>query len=345
MNMYTLLTADLHLNSNSRDEYRHTFVAQLPEMARKLKCGRIIILGDLTDEKDCHNAELVNRIVGYLYAMGQQCEVVILRGNHDCVDPTTPFFGFVNVIENVRWYNGVDATALTGLGLCVFLPHTRDHERDWSKLSFDPFKRDPERGWIFCHNTFDGSDAGGGRRLRGIPTDVFPKRATVISGDVHVPQVNNQVTYVGAPYTINFGDEYKPRVLMLGLDPKHNNQMQSIPVPGVQKRLLQIKAGNYNREKWLKRLNEGDILKIKVKLGADDYSKWPQIQRDVRQFGEDLGCLVHSVVPIKASPTLKLHDRQKITLRDDTELLKHYAKRRNVPADVMRTGLKLMEKV
>lgn len=342
--MNTLLTADLHLNSNPRDEYRHTFVRGLAEFARKLRCGRIIILGDLTDEKDCHSAELVNRIVGYLYDMGQQCEVIILRGNHDCVDPTMPFFKFVHMIENVRWINDMDSFGLVGLGLCTFLPHTRDHERDWKKFSWAPYQRDPERGWIFCHNTFDGSDAGGGRRLRGIPTSVFPKHATVVSGDVHVPQINEQVVYVGAPYTINFGDEYKPRVLMLGTTTGQKTQMQSIPVPGVQKRLIQIKAGHYGREKWLKRLNDGDILKIKVKLAADDYSNWPQIQRDVRKWGEELNCVVHSVVPVKASATLRVKKTPTgVEHASDAELLEKYAKRRNVPADVLRTGLKLME--
>lgn len=342
--MLTLLTADLHLNSNPRDEYRHTFVAGLPDMAKRLRCGRVIILGDLTDEKDCHNAELVNRIVGYLYELGQQCEVIILRGNHDCVDPTMPFFRFVHMIENVRWINDMDCFGLVGLGLCTFLPHTRNHERDWKKFDFAPYKRDPERGWIFCHNTFEGSDAGGGRRLRGIPTTVFPKRATVVSGDVHVPQINGPVVYVGAPYTINFGDAYKPRVLMLGTTTGQKTQMQSIPVPGVQKRLIQMKAGNYNSEKLLKRVNKGDILKIKVKLGADDYSRWPIIQDNTREWGQRNGCVVHSVVPIKASATLRVKNTMTgVEHASDAELLEKYAKRRNVPADVLKAGLKLME--
>src|SRR5205814_1607714 len=91
---------------------------------------------------------------------------------------------------------------------CLFLPHTNNYKRDWKGLDFSKYQ------WIFAHNTFQGANIGP-RRLEGIPTSIFPRNAKVISGDIHVPQHFGPIEYVGAPYRIDFGDDYEPRVLFL----------------------------------------------------------------------------------------------------------------------------------
>jgi len=353
--MTAIVTADLHLSSNPRDSYRHHFVRNiLLGIVTRKRPTTLIILGDLTDQKDYHSSELVNTIVEYLYAFSLECPVIVMRGNHDCINPDMPFFGFVKHIPNITWITQPKVMTIAGLGVCCFLPHTRNYKRDWEELSFAPYKRDPNTGFIFAHNTFDGADAGHGRTLRGIPTSVFPKQATVISGDIHIPQTLNQVTYVGAPYTVTFGDSYKPRVLQIGLTPERpytvsgrkeasrEIQMQSIPCEGAQKRVVDIK----NPHKGLAiALNKGDMVKARVHLAAEDYARWNEIQAQVRKAIEQQGAIASIIQPIKVSQTIKLQRKRTAGLQNDLELLETYAKRRGVTTDTLKTGKWIMEQV
>ena len=50
---------------------------------------------------------------------------------------------------------------------------------------------------IFTHNTFAGAIRANGVQLGGIPLDALPD-VPIISGDIHNPQRNGRLTYVGA---------------------------------------------------------------------------------------------------------------------------------------------------
>jgi len=67
----------------------------------------------------------------------------------------------------VRWLNKVTRLAI-GKADCLFLPHTRDYKKDWAELP------DLEEiTWVFAHNTFEGASSEHGKKLSGIPTDMF----------------------------------------------------------------------------------------------------------------------------------------------------------------------------
>lgn len=338
--MSTLVTADLHLNNNSRDSYRHAFIGELIELIKAHKVDTLLILGDLTHEKDCHNAELVNAIINYLYEFRPLCEIYVLRGNHDCLDPNMPFFRFTGRLPHVTWINDPQWIDLRDLGHCLFLPHTRDHTRDWKG-----FVKDLGTTWTFCHNTFDGADAGGGRRLRGIPTDVFSAGTRVISGDVHIPQELGCVTYVGAPYTINFGDAYTSRVLIFS-DKKR--QLLSVPVEGPQKRLIEIPLDvtEAKLNKLWKTVYPGDVLKVKVDILPEQYKEWPNIRAKVHKWAEKTEAIVHAVVPAKVPLTkLKTITSMPARFKNDPELIRHFGRRKSLPISTLKTGLWLAEKV
>lgn len=337
--MTALITSDFHLSSNPRDRYRHEFVGKtLPALVLQHKSDQLIILGDLTNEKDNHSAELVNEVVGYLYQLAQRCPVIILRGNHDCIDPTKPFFQFVSAIPNITWHTYPADVGLKGLGRCLFLPHTRNYKKDWGMVAAS---KNNNYNWIFAHNTFEGADAGHGRRLSGIPTNVFPRDATVISGDIHIPQKLDQITYVGAPYTVIFGDTYQPRLLEIGLTPKGKPQMQSISFYSTRKVVIDIKDTDSLPDIDLV---AGTLLKLRVHLKADDYSKWSEIQTKVRKWGENYRCVVCMIQPVKVSKSIKLK-RRKITVQSDRELLETYSKRLGVASNTLKTGLWIMDKI
>jgi hypothetical protein len=201
-------------------------------LIKKHKVDELIVLGDLTEEKDYHPATLVNALVDVIYSFSQLCEVIILRGNHDYTSIDCPFFQFLRRMDRVRWLNTVTRLKLS-IGDCLFLPHTRDYKTDWAKLP-----QLEELDWIFAHNTFEGSVTEHGKRLSGIPTTFFDD-FRVISGDIHAPQDVGSVRYVGAPYQIDFGDLFEPRVLLLD-----RMGIKSISVFGPQKRLLLASRGH-----------------------------------------------------------------------------------------------------
>lgn len=336
-----LVTADLHLNDNPRDFYRHEFMRdQLPKYIRDYQPKYLIILGDITDEKDRHRSELVNAVVQHLLALANMCEVIILRGNHDCLDPDFPFFMFMGQYPNVTWITHPKSMKLDGLGECLFLPHTRDYTKDWKSYDFAPYRADPLAGYIFCHNAFEGAISESGRRMNGIPTDIFPEEATVLSGDIHVPQKVGPVQYVGAPYTIRFGDDYTPRVRLLA---RRNNKLcvDSQICDGPQKRTIEIK-NLAKLDKHIEEFDEGDLLKLKVHLKSDEYPKWNEIKTSLRDWCDKHGGVLCEISPIKQIKSIKLN-RMSTVRRTDAELMQAYAKRKGIATSVLKTGLKLME--
>lgn len=210
---------------NARDRYRTDFVVKtLPELVGKHKPDQLLILGDVTEHKDQHPARLVNELVNALcdLAASHKLEIIVLQGNHDFLSNAHPFFAFLENFKGIRWIAKPEV-----LDNCLYLPHTRDYKKDWKGIDFKG------HDFIFAHNIFEGVKANG-QKLSGIPTKIFPEDAFVISGDVHEPQSFDCVTYVGSPFTTDYGDDYQGRVLLLkGLKAK------SIKVFGPQKRLVE----------------------------------------------------------------------------------------------------------
>lgn len=317
----TLITSDWHLDNQTRNGYRHMFVEKtLPELIKTYKYHRLILLGDLCQDKDRHNAELVNRVVEQITRLATLCEVIILRGNHDYIDPGNPFFAFLAKLRvDIVWINKP-----TFIGSELFLPHTRDHQRDWKGLDFKKASR------IFAHQTFAGANVGP-RTLDGISLSVFPEGIDVISGDVHVPQRIKNLRYVGAPYTINFGDNYKPRVLIL-----RDGKITTFSVPGPRKILLEI-----DNVDELPVLNRGDMVKVRVKLAR--FEDFHLVQKTTLEWAQKHGYSLHAVQPIMNSHRSKNRKAANTAAKSDADHVRSYAGKVGVSAEVLTTGLQFIE--
>jgi Calcineurin-like phosphoesterase len=324
MRLRLLLTADLHLSDNPRDTYRHEFVRkQLPKLLRKHGIEKLVILGDLTDEKDRHCARLVNQIVNYLYELDSICPVVILLGNHDYLDRKYPFFRFLQGGQ-ITW---IDRPTEQPEGL--YLPHTTDWQKDWSELNL-------QDRTVFTHNTFTGCDMGHGMAGRGIPTTAVQSCTTVYSGDIHIPQKFHNIVYVGAPYQIDFGDDYTPRVLVID-----SGTVKTITVGGPMKVLLDGTMEQFLQQ--LTTVEPGDLVKVRVRLTPEQVPKWNEIRDSIR-----IGLLerqvafssIHPIAAVAQSEGAVPRHQQ----RSDAEVLQDYAKRRGLDAKVLKTGLWLMDK-
>lgn len=329
--MSVLITSDWHLNDKVRDRYRHDWQKQLRELLQKHDVDTLLMLGDLTDELDNHSATLVNEVVNYLTAAAKLVDrIYIMRGNHDCVDPTTPFFKFVSELPKVTWVNSPGIHAFSGMGDVLFLPNTRDYKTDWAGIVFDV-------DFVVAHNTFAGTIAESGHELGGVPPSVIPKHLKVISGDIHKPQDVQHITYVGSPYTIDFGDSFDPRVLLVT-----NGRVKSIPCRGPQKRL--ITAPNVDAVIAKLKTAGDDIVKLRVTVSADEVTLWPKTKRMLIETAESLGVRLHAIEAITEAtltPTKRYTVKTK-TKRDD-EVLKEYCRDRGTTREFIDEGLSIIK--
>jgi hypothetical protein len=327
--MTVLITSDLSLTDNPRDEYRWQFLEKtLRIMLMAEKAEWLYVLGDLTEEKDNHGSWLVNRISDAFYKLAQLVSIVILRGNHDYAGSGFPFFAFLDMVQNILF---IDKP--TQVGDYLFLPHTTNYRRDWDSIK-DSFRTYP---MIFAHNTFEGAMANG-VMLPGIPPSYFPPSCLIIAGDIHTPQMHKKITYVGAPYTVDFGDDYTPRVMTIRDKPF---RFESIPVPGPQKRLVVL--DRHGLPETMRGINKGDILKLRVGLAKQDYAKWPEIRERVRNMATEQGYVVYAVEPIvqKADRSAAVKKRAGMTETDE-ELLRRYARMHSIDDKTLQVGLELL---
>jgi hypothetical protein len=328
--MPTLITSDLSLTDNPRDGYRWQFLEHtLPILLRAERADALYVLGDITEEKDNHGAWLVNRVSDAFYKLAQMVkDVIILRGNHDYAGSGFPFFTFLDMLSNVQFIS--EPTAISGH---LFLPHTTNYRRDW-----EPWKAALQRfPLVFAHNTFEGAMANG-IRLPGIPPSYFPVSCLIFAGDVHTPQTHEKVTYVGAPYTVDFGDDYTPRVMAIHDKPF---RWESIPVQGPQKRLVVL--DRHGLPENHRGCTKGDILKIRVALAKQDYAQWPEIRDKVRKMATDQGFVVYAVEPIvrKAYRSEAVKKRLGNT-ESDEELLRRYASIHGIDDRTLKIGMELL---
>ncbi len=328
--MSVMITSDLSLTDNPRDEYRWLFLEHtLPSLLRTEGAQALYVLGDITEEKDNHGAWLVNRVSDAFYKLAQLVKaIIILRGNHDYAGSGFPFFTFLDMLPNVQF---ISEPVGFGDGH-LFLPHTTNYRRDWEVWK-DEFRRYP---LVFAHNTFEGAMANG-ILLPGIPPSYFPPSCKIIAGDVHTPQVHGKVTYVGAPYTVDFGDDYDPRVLVM----HEQFRFEPIAVPGPQKRLVILDRNGLPETK--RGCNKGDILKIRVALAKQDYAQWSEIRDKVRKMATDQGFQVYAVEPIvqKADRSDAVRKRRGNTETDE-ELLRRYASIHKIDPKTLKVGMELL---
>jgi DNA repair exonuclease SbcCD nuclease subunit len=328
--MKRLVTADIHLSENPRDAYRFDFMAKLPTLAKRHKADEVTILGDLTDQKDRHSAWLVNKVANALHTISKVCPVRVLRGNHDYIDGDTPFFRWLSKVDNIYWIN----QPIQHDG-DLFLPHTYNYERDWDGVFTESYDH------IFTHNTFKGAISEHGVEIsNGIPLSVLPKDADVISGDVHVPQTIEQVTYVGAPYHIKFGDTYQSRFIVTHPGDRWN----SYDIETTNKHLL---TAHYNRGKLTcpkMDVRAGDVVKMQIHIDLEHCAQWWEIKETARQL-----CDKREVTLITASPIIKygrmterMQAAQQRSPRQDDATLREFSKARNVDDRTLDVGIKLM---
>lgn len=340
--MNALLITDLHLTGQPREEYRWRIFEWVEQITAELGVSQLFILGDLTESKDYHSSRIVNRIANALVRL--PIKTVVLRGNHDGLDPNLPYFHFLRFFESVQFIATPYALDIAGQRL-VMLPHSRDPARDWE----NPEGFLTNADLVFMHQTVAGAKSENNQTLEGIAASlltVFRRSARIWSGDVHVPQVINGVEYIGAPYAVRFGDVFEPRAVLL------KNMREQVDIPNTwapKRRFLTVypdaKSGGYRIE-GADGLAPADQVKVRVRLAAHEYVDWQRCKDAAAEYcsTQQLELCGIELERVKEKPRLiKRGAPVSISTVQPSELLRRYCAENNISDEVASFGAGLLD--
>lgn len=237
------------------------------------QADELILLGDLTDAKDRHGAKLVNRLYREITNLERRYRVVIIKGNHDYYDPAHPFFEFLGDTSDITFITEPRLLKLS-IGSVYCVPAG-------AKWDF----KIPKADYLFTHATFSGAKAENGATLTGVDPGVLDGfSGKVLSGDIHVPQklARGKIEYVGAPYHIRFGDDFDPRVLLVGDD----GRTKDLKFPAPRKRVFVITKPEDLIDEYAAR---DDHVRVRCLLSRGHYDKWPGYKEEIRRIAADRG--------------------------------------------------------
>jgi DNA repair exonuclease SbcCD nuclease subunit len=326
-----LITSDTHLTDRPRDSYRFGLFRWLAQQQEKHQVTETFLLGDITDRKDNHSSNLVNRIVDELTLL--KPPIYILRGNHDCIDPTNPFFKFLNCIDGVEFLS--EPKLLKHLGVAM-IPHQADQALFDAACRIIP----PKPAAVMVHACLNGAIAETGTALAGISGAVVAalKPARWYAGDIHRPQtLDCGATYVGSPYQVRFGDDFTPRVLLL-----KNNEEKDLHFPCLRKWSLTIRSVE-DLTLNSPELRTGDQVKIVVELAREEAVEWSMHRQRVLAACKELKLEVFGLdleVKTNTQKRVKL-DQTKGSKPED--ILKAFCESENVAGNIKQTGLELLK--
>jgi len=282
-----IVTSDLHLTDKPADAYRFGIFDWLARQVDDYGADEVLILGDLTDAKDKHSAVLVNKITAGIRTIVDETDVVVLKGNHDYVDPAMPFFLFLgDAFERVTYIN-----TPTVIGDTLYIPHR--HGNGATQYIKDAIAAAGDPQFIFLHQTVHNSRASSGMLLDGMFTSAAMfGNAKVVAGDVHVPQLIGGLTYVGSPYQVRYGDDFTPRVMLM--DGRSTRDL-SFDAPKKQT----ITITHPDKLKAVKGLRDGDMVKIRLSLPPAELVDWQKYRQQVVNYCEKAGWVLGGVELIK----------------------------------------------
>jgi len=332
MKLPALLVSDLHLTDNPRDAYRWDLFPWLIKRCAQYHIRTLCFLGDLTDAKDFHSSDLVNRVVQVIASLAQTgVRVIIMAGNHDYSKSGHPYFAFLSAIPGVTFVTRSLDTSADGEP-CLFLGHTRTPAADWAGLDLSHYSN------VFIHQTFKGALSSNGQALGGEALPDLSAPGKVWSGDVHVPQVIGPVEYVGSPYPVHCGDSFKGRCIVLGSD----RSVTPIHFRTISRLSLKI-TDPADLEKIA--VQSGDHATVTLTLPQSEAHQWRTHRQAVKEWAERQGVLL---VDLSMTQTKGRQERVKVgeiqaSRMTEEELLETFCRRHELGGDALHVGLGVLQ--
>lgn len=195
-----VIISDIHFSLSTLDLASKALISAINKAA-DLQIP-LILAGDTTDTKAIIRAEVANKLLQIMnYASERDVHVFILIGNHDLVNEkgkehALNFLGQHNVtlVDKASELEGYDFQA-------SFIPYQSANQDFIDKLH-----RIPKGNLVIAHQGFKGAAMGD---YIQDTSSVDPKDCEgyrIFSGHYHKHQTLGNITYVGNPYTLSFGE-------------------------------------------------------------------------------------------------------------------------------------------
>lgn len=323
-----LLFTDTHLDDNPDNEYRWGIFDSVRAAATEHRVRRIFNLGDMWDRKDRFSSYFVNRLLVELRFTAACAPLYILKGNHDTPLQGPAFFEFINgTFENVHYI-----TEPTPLDDLMLLPHASRPLEAWRGIKFSYFRA------AFLHVTVTGALSENGIELTGPKLPIFPRGLRLYSGDVHTPQTVKNLTYVGSPHPVKFGDRFPCRMLLLDDD---YEIAQEIMLETLRKHVLYASTLDELREA-LAGCREGDQVRMRFNLAPGQIDDWAEIEAEIPHLLKKAGVRAASTeVTVVGGAT-----RDEVDLDISPEaMLREFAAAEDIRPEMLDVGLKLLLEV
>ena len=193
-----LIVGDLHLKKDNLDKSSNLF------KIIEEKNLPVIWLGDQLDTKEIVRSTCLNLL--YRYLKRSKLQHIMLVGNHDwhnleCEDHS------LKPLESLN--NVVIVDKPTQINGMYFLPYYHDLNK------FDKAVKAGKSKILFIHQGLNGFDFGNGYiEENGYELDNIKNRyELIISGHFHKPQISKKFSYLGTPFSHNFGESNQDKFL------------------------------------------------------------------------------------------------------------------------------------
>lgn len=327
-----ILTADWHLVDTLSEEYRWRVFDELLFYSNQLQEDKeVFILGDLTDRKDRHSAELVNRLCAeFVKLLKLGFTINIICGNHDMPLNGPPFWTFLNLIDDKLMFH-IKPFVYKDV---LLLPYSTKPNEDWADLLKDV----TDYNAIFMHQPVRGAMMESGRAYETEEVINFPRNVQVWSGDVHTPQQIGQVRYVGAPHPIKFGDTYKCRMIQLD---KRYNLIDEHAVATIQKLVLDISSVEELQKIKVRKYAQ---VKIRFQIDATQIAAWPVEREAITSWALHKNIVLHSI-----EPSIILGERNVtkhvVLANNPVNILDDFATKEALGEKILEIGQRMLSKV
>ncbi len=320
----------MHLASGESASYRFDLFPWLNKVIKDEKVKSVLILGDLTDAKDGHSAELVNKIVTAVDSLACD-DVKILSGNHDWLRQGHEFFKFLNRLPHVQFITEPMEDQDTQGPLTMYLPYSKNPAKDWAGFDFSHYQ------YLFMHQTIKGAIASNGQAMEGEDLPSLADAGKVYSGDIHVPQVIGPIEYVGSPYAVHFGDKFKPRVLLLERD----GNPVDLHFETISRQTIKVASC---KELARLKFRAGDQVKLRMELDESEKHDWAKLRKAAGEILKDAGVQVHGIELILKKTNHRLVADRKITSFRPADILLQFVQDEELGGDAFDLGVDLLEK-
>jgi DNA repair exonuclease SbcCD nuclease subunit len=313
--MRLLLSGDWHFNLRPTDQYKFKLFDILLDLYEQSVYDHLVFLGDLTDEKDKHSSELVDKIYkGFLRLFKADIPILMIYWNHDFIEASRPFFQFLQLLPNIRYFQ--EPTTLQWAGKTGrFIPWTTNPEY------FEP------ADYCFTHLTLDGCIAESGFKMESRWAESFfaERYKHTFSGDIHKPQTIGSFSYVGAPYHNRFGDQYDGQFLLLDVP---TGRVEIIPLVDHFPKKLKLDVSTLHKARDI------DLVKVSLKITNENAVTWSAVKQELEEKG-------YQVEPVVELATIEKGEVL-LTESNPMQVLEEFCRIRNLEEEFLNVARSLL---